>query len=146
MKIDKTVKIMKDINQSTVIMVRIGTFYHVYGKDAYILSYFFNYQIKSIENNYNTCGFPISASNKVLKTLEDNKINYMQVSRGDNYEVIAERAFKSENAYEENYEKAYKYVSKQNKINSIHSYLMDNINKDEIKEKIRKIEEILYDC
>ena len=146
MKIEKTIKVIKDINPNTLIMVRIGSFYHAYGKDAYILSYLFNYQIKSIENSYNTCGFPTSASNKVLKMLEDKKINYMQISRGENYEVESEYNFKSDNTYEESYEKAYKYILKQNKINAIYSYLIDNINKENIKEKIKKIEEILYDC
>lgn len=146
MKIEKTIKVIKDVNPKTLIMVKIGSFYHSYGKDAYILSYLFNYQIKSIENSYNTCGFPISASTKILKNLEDKKINYMQVSRSENYDVESEFNFKSGNAYEEIYEKAYKYIQKQNKINSIHSYLMDNINQEDIKGKIKRIEEILYDC
>ena len=56
----------------------------------------------------------------------------MQISRSENYEVESEYNFKSDNTYEESYEKAYKYILKQNKINAIYSYLIDNINNSTI--------------
>ena len=96
---DKTIKVIKDINPNTLIMIKIGSFYHTYGKDAYLLAYLFNYQLKSSENTYNTCGFPISAACKVTKCLEDNKISYMQINKSENYEVENEVSFKSENQY-----------------------------------------------
>ena len=58
MKNDNIIKTMKEINPETIILIQIGAFYHVYGKDSYILSYLCGYQIKSVENSYNTCGFP----------------------------------------------------------------------------------------
>ena len=60
MKKDNVIKTIKEINPETVILIQIGAFYHAYGKDAYILSYLCDYQIKSVENSYNTCGFPKS--------------------------------------------------------------------------------------
>lgn len=143
MKTDNTIKLIKEIHPETVIFVQIGVFYHVYGKDAYILSYLLGYQIKTIENTYNTCGLPKNGINKVLKILEDNFIDYIVVIKSQNYEVESEMKFKSKNKYMETYEKAYKYISIKNRINAIHNYLMENINNLDIKNKIQKIEEDL---
>ena len=43
------------------------------------------------------------------------------------------------------YNQARKYVSKKNSIDNIYSYLLKNIDSNNIKEKILKIEEILYE-
>lgn len=105
----------------------------------------FDYQIKTLEKNLSTCGFPKAGLNKVLKALEDNKISYMLVDKASNYEVQDEVEFKSKNTYLECYNKAHKYIAKKNKIDAIHNYLNENINSSNIKEKINKVEEILYE-
>jgi len=145
MKIDNVIKTMKEINPETVILIQIGAFYHVYGKDSYILSYLFGYQIKSLENSYNTCGVPKSGLNKVLKVLEDNKINYLVTIKSQNYDVETDMKYKDKNQYKEIYEKAYKYVTIKNRINAISNYLLENINTPDIKFKIQKVEEVLFD-
>ena len=145
MKMDNVIKTMKEINPETVIFIQIGAFYHVYGKDAYILSYLFGYQMKNLENSYNTCGVPKSGLNKVLKILEDNKICNLVVLKSQNYEVETELKYKDKNKYSEIYEKAYKYVSIKNRINTIYNYLIENINSPDIKRKIQKMEEDLFD-
>ncbi len=145
MKMDNVIKTMKEINPETLIFIQIGAFYHVYGKDAYILSYLFGYQIKTLENSYNTCGIPKSGLNKVLKILEDNKISYLVVLKSQNYEVETELKYKDKNKYSEIYEKAYKYISIKNRINTIYNYLIENINSPDIKRKIQKMEEDLFD-
>lgn len=142
---DNTIKIMKEIHPKTIIFVQIGVFYHVYGKDVYILSYLLGYQIKTVENSYNTCGLPKNGINKVLKVLEDNCIDYIVVIKSQNYEVETEMKFKGKNKYLEIYEKAYKYISVKNRINAIHNYLIENINSTNIKNKIQKIEEVLLE-
>ena len=136
---------MKEINPHKIILVKVGTFYHAYGKDSYILSYLFGYQLKKIENNYSTCGFPVSAINKISKNLEDYKIRYILLSKSNNYEEEAEEDFKNDNRYIEFYEKAKKYIVRKNRIEEIYRYLIENINDDEIKEKINKITEIIYE-
>ena len=146
MKTDNVIKTMKEIHPETIILIQIGAFYHVYGKDAYILSYLFGYQIKTLENSYNTCGVPKSGLNKVLKILEDNKINYLVVIKSQNYSVETDMKYKSSNRYREIYEKAYKYVSIKNRINAVHNYLMENIDSPNIKSLIQKLEEDLFDC
>ena len=45
-------------------MFLIGNFYHVYGRDADIISYLFDYKIKDVDG-VKECGFPISSINKV---------------------------------------------------------------------------------
>ena len=39
MKIENTVKIMKEIHSDRAIIVKVGQFYYCYGKDAIVLSY-----------------------------------------------------------------------------------------------------------
>ena len=80
-------------------------------KDTYILSYLCGYQIKSVENSYNICGFPKVGLNKTLKILEDNNINYLVTIKSLNYEVEEEMKHKDKNNYTEIYEKAYRYVT-----------------------------------
>ena len=145
MKMDSVIKTIKEINPETVIFIQIGAFYHVYGKDAYILSYLFGYQIKALENSYNTCGVPKSGLNKVLKILEDNKISYLVTIKSRSYEVETEMKYKEKNQYIEIYEKAYKYISIKNRINAIYNYLIENINSPNIKKKIQKLEEDIFD-
>lgn len=144
MKIENTIKIMKEVHKDRIIMVKVGPFYHCYGRDAIVMSYLFDYNLKKVETNYN-CGFPTSAINKVMSNLEEKKISYMTVDKADNYEVIDEEDCKNDNKYNEIYSKANKYVNKKNRINEIHNYLMENIGDDDIKEKIMKVEEILYE-
>lgn len=145
MKNDNIIKTMKEINPETIILIQIGAFYHAYGKDAYILSYLCGYQIKSIENSYNTCGFPKAGLNKTLKILEDNEINYMEVIKSQNYEVESNVKFKDKNKYMETYEKAYKYVTVKNRINAIYNYLLENIDSPNIKKKLQIVEEALFE-
>lgn len=144
MGIENVVKIMKEIHPEKVILIKIGSFYHAYGKDSYIVSYLFDYQLKNTEK-VTTCGFPKGALNKVLKNLEDNKISYVLVNKANNYEEEDQIDFKKNNAYADYYNKSHKYIAKKNKIDAIYNYLIENINAQNIKEKINKVEEILYE-
>ena len=74
------VKTIKKVYPSCAVLVKVGNFYHVYGKDAYILSYLFEYKITEKEG-IPTCGFPLNAISKVENFLEKTKINYVTVDR-----------------------------------------------------------------
>ena len=145
MKITKIVKTMKEVNSDKLLLLKIGNFYYQYGKDAYIIAYVFGYKIKILEENIPFSAFPKTVLNKVITKLEDNKISYFIADKSQNYEVIEEENFKKENTYINYYNKAHKYISKKNKIKNIYIYLLKNIDKEDIKEKISKIEEILYE-
>ena len=144
MKYENTIKVIKEIHPNDIIFLKIGQFYHCYGKDAVIISYLFDYSIKKLDNNYD-CGFPITAINKVRTRVEEQKINYLVLNKADNYEVYEEENFKNENNYMQIYNKAHKYINRKNRIVEIYNYLIDNINIDNIKDKINRIEEIIYE-
>lgn len=144
MKYENTIKVIKEIHPNDIIFLKIGQFYHCYGKDAVIISYLFDYSIKKLDNNYD-CGFPITAINKVRTRVEEQKINYLVINKADNYEVYEEEDFKNENNYISIYNKAHKYINRKNRIIDIYNYLIDNINIDNIKDKINRIEEIIYE-
>lgn len=138
------VKTIKEIHPENIVLVKIGSFYYTYGKDSYILSYLFGYQLKKIEDTYN-CAFPTRILNKVIATLENKKINYIGVDRRNNYEVDFQNNNKNLNRYDEFFEKAKKKISIQNRINEINKYLNENVNQKDIKEIIYEIEKIIND-
>lgn len=146
MKIENTIKIFKEIHPLSIIMIKMGTFYHAYGRDSYILSYLFGYQIKKIQTNYSSCGFPASGLVRVQSKLEELEISYIILNKSDNYEVVEEEDFKGKNKYNEMYSKSYNYVSKRNRIDSIYQFLLESINEENIKDKIIRIEEIIYEA
>ena len=65
---------MKKIHPTDIIFVKIGNFFHMYGKDSYIISYFFGYKIKTVDG-IPTCGFPINSINKIKSKLNELKLN-----------------------------------------------------------------------
>ena len=73
---------------SEIIIRRSGGFYSVYGEDCYILHYLFNYKISG-----DRVGFPLSAYNKVINVLNDNKVSYID----KNNNVVCD--FKRKNNY-----------------------------------------------
>ncbi|MCX4303588.1 MAG: hypothetical protein K1W33_02625 [Clostridia bacterium] len=142
MNIENEIKILKNYNPDTLIMIKIGVFYHVYGKDASIISYLFGYQIKKV-SKLNTCGFPISVLEKILSRLEEEKVFFKVFN--NNFDVENENKQKMQNTYEKIYNDSYKYLLKKNRIEEINVYLMENINTDYINKKIEAIEKIIND-
>lgn len=135
---------MKTIHPDRIILVKVGTFYRTFGKDAYIISYLFNYEIIKTNNIVN-CGFPKSATNKVLKKLEDENISYIVANRENNYEILEEMNFKKKNEYINYFNTAHKYIQNKKRIDKIYKFLLKNIDNDNIKEKIYKVEKIIYE-
>ena len=58
------IKEIKSIHPKDVALIKLGSFYRVYGKDAYLVSNMFEYKIKE-ENKIPFCGFPIKSINRV---------------------------------------------------------------------------------
>ncbi len=142
---NEMVKTIKEIHSKDICLFKIGTFYHAYSKDAYILSYIFGYKIKDLEKNYKECGFPITAISKVCAKLEKNKINYLLIDRRNNYEVDQKENYKNLNKYTEFYEKANKYVNCKKRIDTITEFLMENIETKNITKMLSEMEEIMYE-
>ena len=101
------IKTIKQVHQYDIVLMKIGKFYHVYGRDSYIISYLFGYKINEIEN-MSMCGFPINSLNKIIAKLEEKKINYLIVDRKNNYEVDEIFDNKNLNNYKKYFEKAKK--------------------------------------
>lgn len=134
------VQTIKEVHPDEVLLIKTGTFYNAYLKDAMILAYTCNYKIKKIESKYNVCGFPTTTINKVKLALEQRKINYRLLDRAHNYEEEENQNFNSKNMYGEEYKKAFKYLSTMNRIDTINAYLVENVNNENITNIITNIE------
>lgn len=141
-KINNMIKTIKEIHKEDIVMIKIGNFYHAYGKDACLLSYIFNYKLKE-ENDTYTTGFPINGINKIIANLESMKINYILLDKRNNYEVDQKSDNKSINNYMKYYEKARKQAKYKIKIEKIYDYMQKNISKNECKKIITEVENLI---
>lgn len=143
MSILTMVKNIKQIHNKDIVFVKLGKFYYCYGKDSYIISFFFGYKLNLVENTIYSCGFPSQSLNKIISKLENKKINYVIVDRRNNYEIEQKEDFKNLNTYDKYYEKAKEEIGTKLRIQKINTYLLENIDKNNIKELIVNIEELL---
>ena len=81
------IKEVKELHPERVVLVKIGKFYNVYMKDAYIIGYLFGYKLRDMEKDIKSAGFPEVSLKRVLATLENKKIEYMILDRRNNYDV-----------------------------------------------------------
>ena len=139
-------KTIKQIHPKYVVCFKVGNFYNVYGKDAYILAYFFSYRLKFVEDKIPTCGFPIQKLPKVKAIFESKKINYIMIDTRNNYDIDEKEDNKNLNTYEEIFEKAHKNLRAKVRIEKISEKLLKDVEKEEFKEKIKKVEEIVYEA
>lgn len=137
------IKEIKEVHPEEIVLVKMGNFFHVYGKDSYIISYLLGYKIRRIEGNICTTGFPDKTEAKVKAMLEKNKINYLVVDRRNGYEVDEFSNNKNLNKYNIKFKNAKDYIETKSKIEKIYNYLINNISKNEISEKITEIERII---
>ena len=143
MSILTMVKNIKQIHNKDIVFVKLGKFYYCYGKDSYIISFFFGYKLNLVENTIYSCGFPSQSLNKIISKLENKKINYVIVDRRNNYEIEQKEDFKNLNTYDKDYEKAKEEIGKKLRIEKINTYLLENIDKKDIKKVLLNIEEII---
>ena len=138
MAIITIVKNVKLIHPDSVVLVKVGKFYNVYGKDSYIISYLFGYKLKEIEN-VSMCGFPVENINKVMSKLENKKINYLILDRRNDYDVDEESNNKNLNTYNNTYKKAKEYINAKNRVDKIYQYLLGNLNDKNLISEVEKV-------
>ena len=138
MSVITIIKTIKVIHRDSIILVKVGKFYNVYGRDSYIMSYLFGYKMKEVDNIV-TCGFPIEAINKVMSKLENKKINYLIVDRRNNYDVDEISDNKNLNMYDKTYERAKSYINSKNRVEKIYKYLMNNLNNKNLISEVEKV-------
>ena len=109
---------VKQKYEDYIVIQKQGIFYTVYGLDAYIISYIFDYQVK-----INKVGFP--NIDKVLDKLNKLKINYIVINEN-------KKKFKNNNYSKYTLENI-------NKMNKIIDKLKNNIPNEEILNKIESI-------
>ncbi len=81
MKVKKVYNENKKIYIDYVIMIKIGIFYETYNNDALIINKLFKYKVKKI-GDFDRVGFPINSYDKVIKKLNECKINYVVIDGG----------------------------------------------------------------
>lgn len=132
------IRTMKAIHNDSILLVKTGKFYNVYGRDSYIISYLLGYKLREIEK-VSTCGFPIESMNRVRTKLENKKINYLIVDKRNNYDVDETLNNKNLNTYSKNYEKAKEYINSKKRVNKIYDYLLHNLNNKKLINQIEKV-------
>ena len=110
---------IKQVHPDSVICYKVGTFYNSYGKDAYIISYIFNYQIRHIAENIAMVSFPKNSISKVTSRLDREKINYIVIDTRNNYDIDKKEEFKNLNKYQETLQKSKKIVNLRLRVNKI---------------------------
>ena len=139
------IKEVKEIHPEVVVLVKIGKFYNVYLKDAYIISYLFGYKLRDMEKDVKSAGFPEVSLKRVIATLENKKIDYMILDRRNNYDADEKFENGNLNKYNEIYNKAKKHFNILARIENISNYLHNNINKKETINILKRMEQIIYE-
>ena len=139
------IKEVKEIHPEVVVLVKIGKFYNVYLKDAYIISYLFGYKLRDMEKDVKSAGFPEVSLKRVIATLENKKIDYMILDRRNNYDADEKFENGNLNKYNEIYNKAKKHFNILARIENISNYLHNNMNKKETINILKRMEQIIYE-
>ena len=140
------VKVIKQVNPDYVVFVKMGAFYSVYGKDAYIISDLFSYKMKEIEEGIYTCGFPEISINKIMAKLEHEKINYIIVDRKNNYDEDEKSDNGNLNKYVQAFVQARANIAYKIRIEKISEKLLSCKNKEKLKILLKKIEDIIKEA
>ena len=138
MGIINMIETIKLIHKEDIVLVKVGTFYTAYGKDAYIINYLFNYKLNKTQDVYSSA-FPISSLGKVTAILENNKINYIVVDKRNNYDVEQQSNNKNLNNYNKFLKLAKEKVNKNKRIEQIIEYLKED------EEIIEEVEKLIYE-
>lgn len=147
----KTISVFKEFNivePDIVFIFESGVFYNVYGENAYILSYLLGYKMKEREG-VKYSGFPEKALNKVISTLEKEKISYAIYDPSMQYEKVADLNFKNNNKYNKILELSRPLILQQDRINNIFDNLQAKItiyrskNIEKLDDILNKLEKIL---
>lgn len=126
--VDKYVN-FKSKYKEYVIIIKSGNFYYSFGEDAYILKYFFNYQIRD-----DKVGFPLNAKAKVKSVLNRHDVNVLEII--DDYAYVLET--KNINLYNEKLKDAKGSIIKQNMLNNLMKSIEFKIKEEEANYKIIK--------
>ena len=121
-----------------LIIMKYCNFYELIGDDALIASRIFNYKLSRLSNSFKV-GFPLSSLTKVIDKLNNLQVNYLVVDK-DN--IINIKNFTNNNYL--NYTSNLDVYKKNNiLVNEIINYLNNNLDKNELYDKLIKIKEVI---
>ena len=128
----------KKIYSNYLIMIKSGSFYICLNDDAIVMNKLLDHKIIETSNQIKT-GFPINSLNKILLTLDSKNISYIVVV---NNKITKKQKSKPNNysKYSLSFDIYQIYISRINKISDI---LKRSILKENINQKLMKIENIL---
>ena len=138
-------KDIKKVHPDAIVCYKVGAFIQTFGKDAYIVSYLFDYSLRDAAEDVPTSGFPKNAIPKVCAKLEQKKINYVIIDTKNDYDVDEKFDVKNLNQYNIVLEKARKYIKIKKRLKSIEEELLEQFDDENIAKKIERIEEIAYE-
>lgn len=119
-----TVRTMRRFYPNNVIFVKVRKVYRVFDNDVYILSYIFNYKVKTEENNINVSDFSEAALNKIVTKLNDMKINYLIIDMHAGNDIFKRADFKEKNKYQ-NFASKFKDKLHKSSSVSVYDYLIN---------------------
>ncbi|MBR2707807.1 MAG: hypothetical protein IKE90_00040 [Bacilli bacterium] len=117
-----------------LILIKIGSFYECFDKDAFIINKLFNYKLKKVNNSFKL-GFLIKTIDKIILKLNEKNINHLVVD-----EEIIKKEFKENNYLKYNFNME-EILYNTLRVEKIIDYLNDNI--FSINDKLGIIEEII---
>lgn len=120
-----------------VILIKCGSFYETFEKDALIINTLLKYKIKKFSKTFKS-GFPTLKLNVILKILEENHLNYVVL---DEIEMIKKEF--DDNKYQNFNFDIDRIMLNYIKIDKIMNYLNDNILNERITDILEKMEELL---
>ncbi|MCX4254939.1 MAG: hypothetical protein OSJ63_06755 [Bacilli bacterium] len=126
--VDKYIK-FKSSYKDYVVLIKSGNFYYSFDDDAYILKYFFNYQIRD-----NKVGFPINAKAKVKSVLNRHNVNLLEII--DDYAYVLET--KNENEYESKLKEAKSNILISNMLSNLMNSIEVKVKKEEANYRLIK--------
>lgn len=126
--VDKYIK-FKSSYKDYVVLIKSGNFYYSFDDDAYILKYFFNYQIRD-----NKVGFPINAKAKVKSVLNRHNVNLLEII--DEYAYVLET--KNENEYESKLKEAKSNILISNMLSNLMNSIEVKVKKEEANYRLIK--------
>ena len=139
MSVINMAKNIKEVHPNALVCYKVGAFVNCYGKDAYIISYLFDYKIRMVTDSMISIGFPINAIPKITARFQREKINYIIIDTKSNYNVDEEEDYNNLNRYNEVMDKAQKEVKIKVRVQKISNYLIEN----KKIELIREIEKLI---
>ena len=137
------VKNIKEVHPNSIVLYEIGAFYYAYNRDAYIISYLFNYKLKKVNDDIYSSAFPKKYIARIKSKIETNKIDYILLDVRNNYEVIEKSENRNLNKYYKIFNKAQQFVKNKRRIDIVVDKLLLKIEQNDFLEKIRKIESII---